>query len=215
MNDIAAYYDHLADLYGHDPRAVDAPDQESLGVRYQALGDVCDMNRKSVLEVGCGYGGLGAYLTERYPEIDYRGIEISSGLLMLGREAYPELRLYGGELLALQSANPYDVVLAQGIFYKLSHHPWEKSKRLIAKMYALAGEVSAFTALIDLEKGFQAGERDDPELHDHDPGLGAAHEYRLDAARTRDYCRSLSGLMTYRDDYHRGDALFTLHRKAQ
>ncbi len=195
MNDIAAYYDHLAAIYGHDPRAVDAPSQPALDARYQALGDVTNMNGKRVLDVGCGYGGLGAYLTHRYPKIDYRGIDISTELLTLGRQAHPEIRLFEADIHHY-SGRRYDIVLAQGIFYKLTRQRWRQTQWLIAKMYALANEVAAFTALVEWE---------------HKPGT----EYRLDPPRTLGYCHTLSPRLSFRNDYHQGDALFALYRKAQ
>ncbi len=198
MNDIAAYYDHLAAVYGHDPRAVDAPDLKALHSRYQALGDVADMNGKRVLEVGCGYGGLGAYLTKRYPAIDYRGIDISDRLLALGWQAHPELRLWKVDVMNFIAAEIYDVVLAQGIFYKLGSGAWKQTQELIAKMYALAGEACAFTALVKLLQRRR----------------GDAYEYRLDQTRTLRYCRSLAPGVSLRTDYHPGDALFALYRKA-
>ncbi len=194
MNDIAAYYDHLATIYGHDPRAVDAPDRRALEVRYEALGDVADLNGKRVLEVGCGYGGLGAYLTYRYPKINYRGIDISAELLAIGRQAHPELQLSEGDVMQVW-ATRYDIVLAQGIFYKLTRQRWWQAQRLIAKMYSLANETVAFTALVEWER---------------DPGV----EYRLDPVRTLAYCKTLAPGVMFRNDYWRGDALFALYRKA-
>ncbi len=190
---IAAYYDELATRHGNTPQAVDATSQEALNHRYQALGDVADMNGKRVLEVGCGHGGLGAYLTHRYPEINYRGTDVSTKLIEIGRQAHPELRLFEANVLNL--AGHYDIVLAQGIFYKLDRRRWEQTKALVAKMYALADEAAAFTALVTWE---------------HRP---SADEYRLDPARTLAYCRTLTPRVSFRSNYHPGDALFTLRRK--
>ncbi len=212
---IAAYYDRLAAEHGATPAAVDASSQEALDARYRALGDVCDMNGKRVLDVGCGYGGLGAYLTGRYPEIDYLGMDISMGQLMAATKAHPELRLMSLNVLDFPTDIRCDVVLAQGIFYKLGPGAWEQTKRLIAKMYALADEVCAFTALVELQQGLQSAERDDPDLDQQDPCLGAGHEYRLDPVRALRYCGSIASGVGIRNDYRRGDALFTLYRKAR
>ncbi len=193
MTDIAAYYDQLAAQHGATPAAVDASSQEVLDARYRALGDVTDLNGKRVLEVGCGYGGLGAYLTDRYPEIDYRGIDISAQLLELGRTAHPELRLDHADLRDFPECDRYDVVLAQGIFYKTSG--WAATREMITRLYALTDEVAAFTAIIER------------------PGANGG-EYRLNAHQTLRFCRRLAPRVSYRNNYHPGDALFALYRKA-
>jgi trans-aconitate methyltransferase len=190
---IANYYDRLAATHGHTPQAVDAPDQAALDVRYQALGDVTDMNGKTVLDVGCGYGGLGAYLTHRYPNIDYHGIDISQGLIDLGREAHPELTLTLRDLLDLADAPSYDVVIAQGIFYRLEST--EAPSTMVRRMFTIAREAVAFTSLSTWKPHRAAG-----ELH-------------IDPADTLKFCRRLTSRVVLRHDYHPGDLAIYLYKE--
>ena len=192
---IAAYYDALAAAHGTGPQAVDASSQESLELRYRVLGDAIDFDGKSVLDVGCGFGGLGVHLTERYADVDYSGIDISEGLVAAGRHAHPELRLEVGDVLEMPPAQRFDAVLAQGIFYLLGDEAEAKAERLIAAMWALAVECVAFTALSSWATGAV-----DPQ------------EFRVDPARLLNYCRTLTPRVVLRHDYHPGDvALYLYH----
>lgn len=192
---IAAYYDRLAAAHGNTPQAVDAPTAQALEARHAALAQVADMNWKRVLEVGCGHGVLGAYLTSRYPDITYRGIDISAGLLAVGRQARPELDLRHLNLMELDPGRRFDVVVAQGIFYKLGRDAWAKTRLLVEKMWLHADEAVAFTAVSTWRPTFQAG------------------EFYVNPVTMLDFCWTLTPRVVLRHDYHPGDVCFYLYRK--
>lgn len=192
---IAAYYDDLARRYGTAPQAVDASSQEALDVRYRVLGDAIDLSGKSVLEVGCGFGGLGAYLRGRFRDVDYTGIDVSEELVAAGRREHPELRLDVSDLLDLEAEPRYDAVVAQGVFYLLGSRAQAKAERLIEKMWALASECVAFTTL----SAWATSPAD-------------AEEFRADPVRLLDYCRTLTTRLQLRHDYHPGDVAIYLYR---
>lgn len=190
---IASYYDQLAARFGNSPRAVDAPNQHALDVRYRVLGDVTDMNGKSVLEVGCGHGGLGAYLTSRYPGIRYTGIDVSAGLLELGAQAHPDLDIYRADLADIYASA--DVVVAQGIFYL--RRGYDDVKQLLRQMFALAGEAVAVTAI---SRWMRDGYR--------------SSEFRVDPPTLLEIChRDITPNVVLRHDYHPGDVAVYLYRK--
>src|SRR4051794_24415310 len=140
---IAEYYNGLVDAYGHEPRAVDASSQASLEVRYTALCAVADLTGKRVLEVGCGFGDLGAFIRERFEGVSYRGVDLSPRMVEEGRRAHPGLELAVANVLDLPAAETFDVVLAQGIFYLLREDPEARMRELVEQMYALASEAVA------------------------------------------------------------------------
>src|SRR3954470_21351285 len=127
---IAEYYDGLVDAYGHDPRAVDASSQASLEVRYAALCAVTQLTGKRVLEVGCGFGDLGAFIRERFEDVTYRGVDLSPRMVQEGRRVHPGLDLDVANVLELPPEPRYDVVLAQGIFYLLRSEPEARMREL-------------------------------------------------------------------------------------
>lgn len=192
---IASYYDDLVNRYGHDPRAVDASSEASLLLRYQALADVGDMTGRSVLEVGCGLGGLGHYLTQRFDDVRYLGIDISPRMVEEGRKAHPGLDLQQRNLLQIDDGDRWDFVLAQGIFYLLGDEAEPQSQRLMAKMFSVAEVAVAFTAISSWSPSHEEA------------------EFYMDPAWTLSYCRTLTARLVLRHDYHPGDMAVYLYKR--
>jgi len=157
MTDIAKFYDKLAMKHGATPKAVDAGNQRLLDARYKALSEVCDLNGKSVLDVGCNYGGLGRYLSTRGMTVsNYTGIDISLRAIQVGNKENHDLNLIHADLetywpvdLLTGGQKQYDVVLAQGIFYKLPNNEegGKKVLELISHMARLSKFAVAFTSV--------------------------------------------------------------------
>ena len=79
----------------------------------------------SVLDVGCGFGDFGAWLSEYKPAIRYTGIDINPALIGEGRKRY-SLDLCVTDIASL-SDRSYDLVVANGIFnYRLQHEDHEE-----------------------------------------------------------------------------------------
>lgn len=191
---IGGYYDELVDRYGHDPRAVDAASAESLAVRYAALAAVTPLAGKRVLDVGCGLGDLGAYIAERHADVEYRGIDVSSRMIELGRTVHPELELVQADLIELDAGEQFDVVLAQGIFYLLGDDAEAKMQRLIEKMFAIAREAVACSAISSWSDRADGG------------------EFRVDPQRLLAFGRTLTRSLVVRHDYHPGDVTLYLYK---
>lgn len=192
---IAVYYDRLVEQYGHDPRAVDASSRESLGVRHAVLSELADMSGKSVLEVGCGFGDLGAFIRERYERVTYRGIDLSPRMVQEGRQVNPGLLLEVANVLDLPGAEEYDFVVAQGIFYLLREDPEERMREIVTRMFALASEAIAFTAI-----SAWAAERNPDEFY-------------VEPSVALELGHSLTKSVVLRHDYHPGDLTLYLYKR--
>ena len=57
----------------------------------------------SVLDIGCGCGGLGMALRESFGVMDYSGVEINLTAAEAGRRLNPEAKIYHGDILELGS----------------------------------------------------------------------------------------------------------------
>lgn len=194
---IAAYYDRLVAEHGYSVRARDASTPEGLAVRYRALSEVADLSNRRVLEVGCGFGDLGAYLTAKFPGVDYSGIDLSPAMIETGRRVHPSLRLQQADVLELDRGLTFDVVLAQGVFYLLGEKAQRKMQTLIRCMFERCRVAVAFCSISAWAESKDEG------------------EFYPDPLDTLAYCRSVTPWVGLRHDYHPGDFTVYMYREAQ
>jgi SAM-dependent methyltransferase len=90
----------------------------------------------SVLDVGCGFGDFGEYMSKAGLNIAYKGIDINPTLVKVGKEKYPKLDLSVNDVLLLNNVK-YDLVMASGIFsYELKkENIFDYINRMTSKFY--------------------------------------------------------------------------------
>jgi SAM-dependent methyltransferase len=106
--------DQIAQYFAHN--RVSWPQfYESERVIIERLG--LDASR-SILDVGCGCGGLGLALRERFGVEDYTGVEINERAAETGRRLNPKARILKGDILDLSEGalkdKRFDVVFSLG-----------------------------------------------------------------------------------------------------
>ena len=193
LTNIAAYYDKLAIENGISPRTSDANSQKSLEARWKVLSEVCDLRGKSVLEVGCGYGGFPRYLQKKITYLNsYTGIDISQKAIRASeKEGKFRFNLIHAD--AFDWTEKADVVLSQGPFYLADE---QYAYKLIDKMWNLANEAVAFTGIstwCDVKDDY----------------------YRIDPAKMLNYLRKYTDKIVMRHDYWRGDCCFFMMKEKQ
>jgi len=191
---IAAYYDRLVERHGYSVQARDSSYEPSLQARYRVLCEVADLNGKSILEVGCGFGDLGRYIQARFGNTTYVGIDISRSMIDTGRKVHPNLALYHADLLTWAPRGRFDIVLAQGIFYLLSDDAETMMKRLIERMFSLAEQAAAFCTLSAWADSHHQ------------------NEFYADPLKTLMTCRTFTPHVVLRHDYLSNDFTIYLHR---
>ena len=92
--------------YGH-------PSPESREIVAFVLADLARKGDQiSVLDLGCGNGGMGAFLRERGVPVHYTGVDFSEPLLQAAREAHPESAFIQDDVEKLENVSgPFDAVL--------------------------------------------------------------------------------------------------------
>ena len=144
---VCAYYEALLEEHGPTVAVADASSQEHQEIRYKVITEMADFKDKSVLDVGCGLGWFGDYLTQRYPTTQYFGVDLSQKVIDQARL----LRPYAfGVMDILTNDKPtelFDIVVGNGIFYLLRENPYAYMFGLIGRMLDLSRSVVIFNAL--------------------------------------------------------------------
>jgi SAM-dependent methyltransferase len=106
--------------YGATSQGVDWGASEKVAVRYAKMLEVIEAEqvkgrRISLLDVGCGYGGLLAYAKERNVALDYVGIDVVPEMIASARKAHPEAQFHVGDILATNFGRTFDYAVCNGI----------------------------------------------------------------------------------------------------
>ena len=126
---IAEYYDDLVRKYGHDPRACDYGRIESQKIKFRVLSEVLPLGNSSLLDVGCGFADFATFLGERFPGVQYSGIDLCSAMVDEARRNHPDLDLRVANIFDASFTRTFDVVTANGIFYLLGDQAWPMMQR--------------------------------------------------------------------------------------
>ena len=134
--------------HGATARGVDWNDEGEVRVRYDKFLRVFDRDFErpagppSLLDVGCGWGGLLAYCQEKGVAVDYTGIDVVEEMVAYGREHFPAGRFLVQDVFGLDGEGRYDYVVCNGILtQRLSATIVEMeqfSNALIRRMFTLS-----------------------------------------------------------------------------
>lgn len=112
------WYEDKVRRYGYDHRGLGFRTHSSQEKRFEALLGLGDLHGRRVLDVGCGFGDLLAFLIARAIRPVYTGLDICEPMILRCRDRFPVSsgRFVVGDALDFHPDEPYDYVVASGIF---------------------------------------------------------------------------------------------------
>lgn len=136
------------------PRALGWKNDESQQSRYQVLSGIGNLDGCRILDPGCGYGDLLAFLNTHYKGIRYIGVEFVPEFLKVASQRYADngnSRFYLGDFFKMVIPK-CDYVLASGVFgYKTNDTGYYFN--CIERFFITATRGVAFN-MLDREKFF-------------------------------------------------------------
>lgn len=114
--ELIEFYNIHLKHFGDTPQAVRwTPEGQRL--RYETfLSTIGDINRRSILDFGCGKGDLYGFLSERGISCQYTGIDINENLIDLAKKKYPEVEFLALDIEEEPLRKEYDIVFICGVF---------------------------------------------------------------------------------------------------
>lgn len=185
---VVEHYEEQLRRYGPTAQGMDWKDEPSQRLRFEILCGVCDLNGKSICEIGAGGGHLYDYLGQCGIEAEYCGIDLSEAMVEAARRRHARVSFERRDVLLEPMPGTYDVVLCSGLFHvKLDNRErdWRDFvERMIRRMYEMCRVAIAFNLMTD-----QVDSRS-PNLFYANPG------------EMLDFCRrELSRFAVVRHDY--------------
>lgn len=143
--------------HGYSPATLGWGENGRQHLRFCHLYQVGQMQGKSVLDVGCGFGDLYGYLVSRGWEGHYTGIDMVPELIAEGKSRYADAELINADFESFNFQRQFDYVLASGIFnLRLSSEDnWSYITRVLSRMFELAKvavAVDFMTTWVDFQR---------------------------------------------------------------
>ena len=150
--------DHYAAAFhahGATSRGVDwGSDEARLALRYEKMLAVMADEAKSspsILDVGCGFGGLLAYAQSKGIELDYTGIDVANNMIDWAGKNFPGANFICGDVLDVDFGRRFDYVVCNGVLTQKLDVPGlimdQFANRLIKQMYSLCNRGVAFNVM--------------------------------------------------------------------
>jgi SAM-dependent methyltransferase len=125
LEDYLTRYNNRLDSFGYDPRSLGwGGGKERQYLRFDKTLNFVNFTSHpihSILDVGCGFGDLGNWLSSHFPNINYTGIDINPNLVEIGKRNFG-LNLYQSNNIYDFEENSFDLVISNGIFNAQLHH---------------------------------------------------------------------------------------------
>lgn len=116
----------------------------SASKRYKNL--VCDLNLEgaSVLDIGCGFGGIIPYIGARADTFVYTGVDVMPEFVAEAARRYPDYRFITRDYFASPLEGAFDIVLCCGALNTKAGNVGEFRERAIKTMFDHASRAAAF-----------------------------------------------------------------------
>ena len=112
-----AEYRGLFQKYGDSPEAT-GMSSEGHHFRFQKLTEIADLRNRRVLDLGCGIGAFYPFLTKKFGDLEYTGIDIVPEMVAFAAKKYPRARFLCRDLVNESLDETFDYVLISTVFNK-------------------------------------------------------------------------------------------------
>src|SRR4030042_3445697 len=130
--------------YGVDPRTLKWQSQKAAEQRYLEITTLTDFNGKSVLDVGCGFGDLVAFINSKTENFSYTGIDLINEFILAARKKYPGFSFVMGDYFSDPLEEKFDIVVANGSLNSNVPDNYAFRKKAIKTMFDHARQAVIF-----------------------------------------------------------------------
>lgn len=131
-------YNERLKLYGYDQRAL-GWFKGRQPLRFKVLSEIGDLNKCSILDVGCGFGDLYGFLIKRNLNIEYTGVDINPDLTKVAKEIYPDAHFEVKDIEQENINDNFDWVFASGLF-EFKVHDDEYVQKMLKRMFEICNK---------------------------------------------------------------------------
>jgi len=183
--------------YGVSPRALKWKTKEAALVRYRELFWDLDIEGKSILDVGCGFGDIINFLKSKTNNFSYFGIDLVPEFIEIARRNHPEANFVIGDFFSYKFERSFDIVVCCGALNSALEN-LESRFEAIKKMFSLASWALSFN---------MAGNHPQPL------NKKGGRVYYVDSLEVLNFCFSLTSNLIFRHHYREKDFTIVMFKK--
>jgi SAM-dependent methyltransferase len=137
-NETVRWYAEKVRRYGFDHRGLGFRTRSSQEKRFEALLALGELDGRSVLDVGCGFGDFLAFLEERGIRARYTGLDVCAPMIDRCRERFAghDVEFATADVLDFEPGEQFDFVVASGIFGLDAPGARDRIRPTLARMFA-------------------------------------------------------------------------------
>ena len=187
--------------FGVSPQALQWKSKGAAHQRFRQFWAEIDFDNKNVLDVGCGFGEMGNFLTKRYENVKYKGVDIMQEFIENGKKIYPGLNLETADYFGHPLTEMFDTIICSGALnsnFGTEEENKKFRKDAIKKMFDHTTNVVAFNML----GGHPAPVNDNNE----------SNIWYSDSLEILEYCMSLTRRVILRHHYHPSDFTIFMYK---
>ena len=115
-NKIADYYNKVFNKHGETPEGLAWDNQINLNKRYEVMFDIIKHYNSTILDFGCGYGGLYEWILNNKKSVEYTGLDINKEVLKIAEEKYPKTTWINSDIHKNLFDLNFDYIICNGTF---------------------------------------------------------------------------------------------------
>ena len=188
---VSNFYNSQIKSHGvNTPQGLSWISDETQKIRFKILTEIGSLDRKSVLDVGCGFGDLYQYLLGHYHEFSYTGIDIIPKMVETAKKNFPLTKFIEMNYLQFQTKK-FDYIMASGALTFMVEDYKSVYFSMIKKMYIDSKIGVAFNML-------------NQSYHKQDETFASYSPIEI-----KEFCLGIAEKVVLREDYLQGD--FTVY----
>ena len=201
--------------FGVSPQALQWKSKGAAHQRFRQFWSEIDFDDKNVLDVGCGFGEMGNFLTKRYKNVKYKGVDIMPEFIENGKKIYPALDLETADYFGHPLPETFDTIICSGALnsnYGSNTHNRIFRQNAIKTMFDHTSNVLAFNMLgghpaMENKHSFTSLKQSLP-----DGGKKESNIWYSDSLEILEYCMSLTRRVIMRHHYHPSDFTIFMYK---
>jgi SAM-dependent methyltransferase len=139
------YYESKLKLYGPTHKGLAWSDKKSVNLRYDIMLDILRFAKKSkssILDLGCGYGGILERIAFRKYKVNYTGYDISNLMIQSARQLFPKNIFYKKNILEDKINKKFDFVIMNGLFTVKNTLKFREMENFFIQMITKVNQIS-------------------------------------------------------------------------